>query len=238
MKNTILYCLAAGSLALSFFFERAPDASATARATAAPVVAEASLLPALTMDEPTLVAPAGDGNPIEKPTAAELAASRDSLAYHYYAQTLGLHLAFNENKDLLRTVTDWIGAPYSYGSNSRRGTDCSGFVTRVFREVYGINLIHSSRAMFSTTKRVAKSEMETGDLVFFRRGKGPIYHVGIYLKDGKFAHSATNGGVMISSLNQPYYHRNFYAAGRVSAAKAADEALVAAAAVAAAPTEE
>jgi lipoprotein Spr/probable lipoprotein NlpC len=238
MKNTILYCLAAGSLALSFFFERAPDVSATARATAAPVVAEASLLPALTMDEPTSVANPSDGNPVEKPTAAELAASRDSLAYHYYAQTLGLHLAFNENKDLLRTVTDWIGAPYSYGSNSRRGTDCSGFVTRVFREVYGINLIHSSRAMFSTTKRVPKSEMETGDLVFFRRGKGPIYHVGIYLKDGKFAHSATNGGVMVSSLSQPYYHRNFYAAGRVRAAKAADEALVAAAAVAAAPVEE
>jgi lipoprotein Spr/probable lipoprotein NlpC len=226
MKNSLLYCLAAGSLALSFFFERAPDASATARATSAPVVAEASLLPALTMGEPaTDLLAAGDppaGKPA--PTAAELAASRDSLTYRYYAQTLGLHLAFNENKDLLRTVTDWIGAPYSYGSNSRRGTDCSGFVTRVFREVYGINLIHSSRAMFSTTKRVAKTEMKTGDLVFFRRGKGPIYHVGIYLKDGKFAHSATNGGVMVSSLNQPYYHRNFYAAGRVPAAEAANEA--------------
>ena len=97
-------------------------------------------------------------------------------------------------------MTDWIGTPYSYGSNSRRGTDCSGFVTRVFREVYGINLQHSSRAMFSNTKHVAKSEMQTGDLVFFRRGHGPIYHVGIYLKDGKFAHSACNGGVMVSSL--------------------------------------
>jgi probable lipoprotein NlpC len=57
--------------------------------------------------------------------------------------------------------------------------------------------------------------MKAGDLVFFSHGKGNIYHVGIYLKDGKFAHSATNGGVMVSSLNQPYYHRNFYAAGRV-----------------------
>ncbi|GAB2859771.1 C40 family peptidase [Hymenobacter ruber] len=222
MKNSLLYCLAATSLALSFFFERAPEASATARAISAPVVAEASLLPALTNES----APESDPSnpPATKPTAAELAASRDSLTYHYYAQTLGLHLAFNENKDLLRTVTDWIGAPYSYGSNSRRGTDCSGFVTRVFHEVYGINLIHSSRAMFSNTKRVAKAEMQTGDLVFFRRGKGPIYHVGIYLKDGKFAHSACNGGVMVSSLNQPYYHRNFYAAGRVRAAAAADEA--------------
>ena len=57
-ENSLLYCLAAGSLALSFFFERAPDASATARATPAPVVAEASLLPALTMGEPATELPA------------------------------------------------------------------------------------------------------------------------------------------------------------------------------------
>ena len=216
MKNSILYCLAAASLALSFFFERPADASATVRATAAPAVAEASLFPAPTMNEP---AKRGGTTPVA-PTAAELAASRDSLTYHYYAQTLGLHLAFNENKDLLRTVTDWIGAPYSYGNNSRRGTDCSGFVTRVFREVYGVTLERSSRSMLGTTKRVAKGDMQTGDLVFFRRGRGPIYHVGIYLKNGKFAHSACNGGVMVSSLNQPYYHRNFYAAGRVKATEA------------------
>ena len=222
MKNTLLYFLAAGSLALSFFFERAPDASATARAAAAPVVAEASLVPALTNEPAVELADFGGnlakpaGTPVEIDAAA-LAASRDSLTYHYYAQTLGVRLAFNENKDLLRTVTDWIGTPYSYGNNSRRGTDCSGFVTRVFNQVYGITLQRSSRSMFTTTKHVAKSDMRTGDLVFFRRGRGPIYHVGIYLKDGKFAHSATNGGVMVSSLNQPYYHRNFYAAGRVRA---------------------
>ncbi len=70
--------------------------------------------------------------------------------------------------------------------------------------------------MFSSVQRVDKDEMQTGDLVFFRRGPGqPIYHVGIYLKDHKFAHAATNGGVMVSSLDQAYYSRNFYAAGRV-----------------------
>lgn len=224
MKNSLLYCLAAGSLALSFFFERPADASAAARASVAPVAAEASLLPALMTElpanEPALpgTTPAAE---TPAPTPAELAASRDSLAYHYYGQTLGLHLAFDENKDLLRTVIDWIGTPYSYGSSSHRGTDCSGFVTRVFREVYGVTLQRSSRSMFGTTQRVAKAEMQTGDLVFFRRGHGPIYHVGIYLKNGRFAHSACNGGVMVSSLNQPYYHRNFYAAGRVPAVAAA-----------------
>ena len=152
MKNGLLYCLAAASLALSFCFERPADASAAVRAAAvAPAVAEASLFPAAmmattTINEPRATPPAGE------PTAAELTASRDSLTYRYYAQTLGLRLAFTENKDLLRSVTDWLGAPYSYGNSSRKGTDCSGFVTRVFREVYGITLQRSSRSMFATTQ--------------------------------------------------------------------------------------
>jgi probable lipoprotein NlpC len=210
MKNTILCCLAAASLALSFCFEKASDASASAGTAthAVPAVAEASLFSGLM---PGSTEPA-------KPIAAEtpvVTASRDSLAYGYYGQTLGLQLAQTENKSLLQTVIDWIGTPYSYGASSRRGTDCSGFVTQVYKAVYGITLKHSSRAMFGSAKRVAKAEMKAGDLVFFSHGKGNIYHVGIYLKDGKFAHSATNGGVMVSSLHQAYYSHNFYAAGRV-----------------------
>ncbi|MVN76357.1 hypothetical protein GO988_08475 [Hymenobacter sp. HMF4947] len=208
MKNTLLCCLAAASLALSFCFEKMPAASAPAGASA-PAVAEASLLAGLTGagDTPTLT------------EAPAVTASRDSLAYGYYNQTLGLQLAHTENKSLLQTITDWIGTPYSYGSNSRRGTDCSGFVSQVFHKVYGITLQRSSRSMFSSVQRVAKTDMKAGDLVFFRHGKGAIYHVGIYLKDGKFAHAACNGGVMVSSLNQPYYHHNFYAAGRVAGAE-------------------
>ena len=205
MNNPLLYCLAAASLALSFYFEKTPVASAAAGA-AAPVVAEASLLSGLTPSTPDSVAP----------ELAQVTASRDSLAYGYYNQTLGLKLAQTENKSLLQTVTDWLGTPYSYGASSRRGTDCSGFVTRVFQRVYGITLQRSSRSMFAKVQRVAKTDMKAGDLVFFRHGRGAIYHVGIYLKDGKFAHSACNGGVMISSLRQAYYHHNFYAAGRVA----------------------
>jgi probable lipoprotein NlpC len=210
MKNTILCCLAAASLALSFCFEKASDASASAGTAthAVPAVAEASLFSGLM---PGSTEPA---KPVA-PEAPVVTASRDSLAYGYYGQTLGLQLAQTENKSLLQTVIDWIGTPYSYGASSRRGTDCSGFVTQVYKAVYGITLKHSSRAMFGSAKRVAKAEMKAGDLVFFSHGKGNIYHVGIYLKDGKFAHSATNGGVMVSSLHQPYYSHNFYAAGRV-----------------------
>ncbi|KAA9331502.1 hypothetical protein F0P96_14770 [Hymenobacter busanensis] len=202
MKNTFLCCLAAVSLALSFFFDYSPEAK-VASAAGSPALAEASLLSFANGDE-------GD-----RPSAT----FRDSLNVGYYAQTLGIKADYDENASLLRTVSEWIGTPYRFGSNSKKGTDCSGFVTRVFKEVYGINLVHSSRSMFNNVKRVAKAEMQAGDLVFFRRGPGqPIYHVGIYLADGKFAHAATNGGVMVSSLEQAYYHRNFYAAGRVATA--------------------
>ncbi|AYA38237.1 NlpC/P60 family protein [Hymenobacter oligotrophus] len=197
MKNTLLCCLAAVSLALSFFFDYVPNGKAASVAGGPAPIAEASFFSF----------PEGD-NP---------ASFRDSLNVGYYSQALGIKASYDDNASLLRTITEWLGTPYRFGSNSKSGTDCSGFVTRVFKEVYGISLVHSSRSMFNHVKRVSKDEMQTGDLVFFRRGPGqPIYHVGIYLKDGKFAHSATNGGVMVSSLQQPYYQRNFYAAGRVN----------------------
>ena len=197
MKNSILYCLAAASMVLSFFFEQNP--SATAASPLAPTQ-EASLLGSLF---------SGDEE-------ARLLTASDSVAYDKVAHRLGIETSYDADKTLLETVVSWLGTPYRYGSNSKSGTDCSGFVTRVFKEAYGITLQRSSRSMFTSVKHVQKDEMQTGDLVFFRRGPGqPIYHVGIYLKDGKFAHSACGGGVMVSSLNQAYYSRNFYAAGRV-----------------------
>lgn len=197
MKNSILYCLAAASMVLSFFFEKNPAAQA---ASPLAITQQASLLGSLF---------SGDEEP-------RLLTASDSVAYDKVAQRLGIESSYTEDKSLLETVVSWLGTPYRYGSNSKSGTDCSGFVTRVFKEVYGITLQRSSRSMFTSVKHVQKDEMQTGDLVFFRRGPGqPIYHVGIYLKDGKFAHSACGGGVMVSSLHQAYYSRNFYAAGRV-----------------------
>ena len=229
MKHSLLYCLAATALTLSFCFERTPAASPTPRATA-PAVAEASLLsglllPTLPAATPPLATPADPATPATPalPSAAAVAAIRDSLRYGYLGQTLGLRLDHHENPELLQTVTDWIGTPYSFGSNSRRGTDCSGFVSQVFKAVYGIKLQRSAHSMFgSNVQRVARAEMHTGDLVFFRHRGGAIFHVGIYLKDGRFAHSACGRGVMVSSLHEGYYARNFYAGGRVAAAALAD----------------
>ncbi|HSI90581.1 MAG TPA: NlpC/P60 family protein [Adhaeribacter sp.] len=208
MKNSILICFAIVALGLSYFYEVRP--SETSGTNQNQVFETAMLVP---------FAPDGDKdkttNPFEK--AANQLTFKDSLFYNYHAQNMAVNLQYNEDKELLETISEWIGTPYRSGSSTKKGTDCSGFVTRVYQDVYGINLSRSSRSMFNDVKRIKKDSMRTGDLVFFRRSPSqPIYHVGIYLKDHKFVHSATNGGVMISSLKQAYYQRNFYAAGRVN----------------------
>ncbi|MFD2246435.1 C40 family peptidase [Pontibacter ruber] len=199
IKAIILSVLAVSSLLLSYFYEVTP----------------ADAEPATT----TAISPYAINSGEDMAKAMKLKAPatyKDTLFYEYYSQTLGLRFDYNEDKELIETVTDWIGTPYRYGSSSKRGTDCSGFVTSVFREVYGIDLSRSSRSMFGDVKRIKKDSIQTGDLVFFRRSpKQPIFHVGIYLKDNKFVHSATNGGVMVSSLKEPYYRNYYYAAGRI-----------------------
>lgn len=205
MKNRILIGLAALSLTLSFFYEQSPETTSN---SPAPTLQTASLLP--------IELPSSNFLNTVKPEPGS-PSYKDTLFYNYHSQTLGVPLNYTEDKKLIETVADWLGTPYRSGANSKRGTDCSGFVTRVYKEVYGINLIHSSRSMFNQVQRVSKKEVKEGDLVFFRRGPGkPIYHVGIYLKNNKFVHSASNGGVRISSLKEAYYSRNYYAAGRVN----------------------
>ena len=203
-KTIILSVLAIISVALSFFYdvkkpESTPAETEAANLTLYPVQTGEDIARALALTVPL-----------------DLSEPIDSAFYKRHSRKLGLKLDYNEDKTLLETVTKWLGTPYSYGSSSKRGTDCSGFVTRIYSDVYGIDLSRSSRSMFDDVTRIRKDSIRTGDLVFFRRGpRQPIFHVGIYLKDNKFVHSATSGGVMVSSLKEPYYRNYYYAAGRV-----------------------
>jgi len=114
---------------------------------------------------------------------------------------------------MLRTASTQIGRRYrSGGCDPSTGFDCSGFTTWVFNK-YGIHLPRSSREQFQTGTAVAKNNLRKGDLVFFRSRRG-INHVGIYLENGKFIHSASQGKtVTISHLEEDYW-RTHYAGGR------------------------
>jgi len=200
-RTIILSTLAILSLALSFFYEVKPAPTAVPE-KAVPAVGFTPEAKSVNKDIIwALALPA----PIEEPTPET-----------YHVPQLGLYFKKPANITLAKAVARWLGTPYRPGSSSKRGTDCSGFVTSIYREVYGIHLSRSSQAMFQHVARVQKDSLRTGDLVFFRRSpRQPIFHVGIYLKDNKFIHSATSRGVMVSSLQEPYYRNYFYAAGRV-----------------------
>jgi len=119
------------------------------------------------------------------------------------------------NEKLKVFLDKWMHTRYRRGGSSQNGTDCSGFVNSLYREVYGKKLSRSSYTMINDVVKIPKNELREGDLVFFKIHKGRISHVGFYLEGGYFVHAARRGGVIISSLEEPYYKRTFYTAGRV-----------------------
>lgn len=131
----------------------------------------------------------------------------------------GVRLTPADNIFLYNEGAKWLGVPYRMGGLTKKGVDCSGFVVIVFREVYGKQLARSSADMLKhNCKKVSRADLKEGDLVFFRTDKGKKKvpnHVGIYLKNGKFIHTSTSRGVIVSSLSEPYYVRSWLTGGRV-----------------------
>ena len=70
-------------------------------------------------------------------------------------------------------------------------------------------------AQFQAGQKIARTELRSGDLVFFRTAGKRISHVGIYTGDGEFIHAPSSGKrVSISRLSEPYWARRFAGAKR------------------------
>jgi len=134
--------------------------------------------------------------------------------YSYHSEKLGVNLSGKEDKKLIKEMTEWKGTRYKYGGTTKSGTDCSGFVGSVYREVYGKKLHRTSRDMIKDVRKISKKNLETGDLIFFKTSGKKISHVGIYIADNKFIHAASKG-VVINDLDQSYYKKAYYKSGKV-----------------------
>ena len=121
----------------------------------------------------------------------------------------------NSNTKLFGFIEDWYGTPYHFGGSSKDGIDCSAFAGSLMTTVFGIGLPRMAKDQYKVCKRVSKTEMEEGDLVFFHTTRKGISHVGVYLGNNKFVHASLNYGVTISDLSEGYYARKLIAAGRV-----------------------
>ncbi len=122
-----------------------------------------------------------------------------------------------KNYPLYYFIDEWWGTRYRYGGNDKNGVDCSGFCCQVYKQIYDTPLPRTSVQQFETSEHINKKKhLREGDLLFFRQGdKAPISHVGIYLHNNYFVHSASGKGVMISNLNDAYWEERFVRGGRV-----------------------
>jgi lipoprotein Spr len=141
--------------------------------------------------------------------------NQNEFKIEFLNQVMGTALAFNPmSLKLYDFVFDWIGKPYRFGGESKRGIDCSAFARELYSRVMGQYLPRNSRQQFKYVKPIKKEELQTGDLVFFKIKTRDISHVGVYLSDNKFIQSSKSG-VNVASLEHPYWKRYYYKAGRL-----------------------
>ncbi len=111
-------------------------------------------------------------------------------------------------------VHRWSGTPHKMGGKDRTGIDCSGFVQKVYGELFHIQLPRSTQLQVQMGIPVGSKELISGDLVFFHP-PNKIRHVGIYLSNGEFAHASASQGVTISSLHTPYWRQAYWTSKRI-----------------------
>lgn len=152
----------------------------------------------------------------DRPSEDDVVNPDDEKFYSKYSKKWGIYFKGTENKELIAKVAEWIGTPHRMGGCSKYGVDCSCFVKNVYKEVYGINLNRSSSSIYyNDLVPVKKEDLKEGDIVCFKIRGRRISHIGIYLKNNKFAHSSRSKGVTISDLNQQYFKRRYFSGGRV-----------------------
>ena len=127
----------------------------------------------------------------------------NNKAYTYtYATTRTLLSSDEARGEVLQYAKKFLGNPYVWGGTSlTNGCDYSGFAQQIFAN-FGYTLPRTSRQQAKAGTRIPVQEAKPGDLLFYQRESGFIYHVMIYLGDGKVIHAGSEAtGILISDFN-------------------------------------
>ncbi|MEU3032652.1 NlpC/P60 family protein [Streptomyces incarnatus] len=92
-----------------------------------------------------------------------------------------------------------LGSPYVWGATGPHSFDCSGLIQAAYRSA-GVSLPRTTYAQIDAGRRVSRSELRPGDLVFFYSG---ISHVGLYIGNGRMIHAPNpSAPVRVAPIDQ------------------------------------
>jgi cell wall-associated NlpC family hydrolase len=125
--------------------------------------------------------------------------------------TTGLAPAENPRSladSIVATAMAAMGRPYQYGGTGAGGGgfDCSGLIQFAYKQ-HGIDLPRRSVEQAKEGKKVGRKldRLQAADLLTFSNRAGSVTHVGLYIGEGRFIHSATRGvQVSVLSADDPY----------------------------------
>ena len=158
-------------------------------------------------------------------TASTAASIENASSLQFkYALLMDTEVEQLQNMQLLKVIDEWYGTRYRLGGTDKDGIDCSALMQTFFTTLYGVTLPRTAREQFSFSRRISRTEIREGDLIFFNT-IGGVSHVGMYLQNNKFIHASSGGGVTISDIYDEYWMKKFVGIGRVDSAQTATASL-------------
>jgi cell wall-associated NlpC family hydrolase len=116
---------------------------------------------------------------------------------------------------IVQSAKSQMGIPYKFGGNSpSEGFDCSGLALYSHR-INGISIPRRTVEQFKLGKHINRTELNAGDLLFFRTMGQSVSHVGIYIGSDIFIHAPNSRkNVETETLGNPYYKKRYLGARR------------------------
>lgn len=133
--------------------------------------------------------------------------TNENFTSYAYNNTNQKKKAFNEFYNETKHIR------YKMGGTGQNGIDCSAFTQKMFKEKFNHMLSRSTVTQVNEGIEVKKSELQPGDLVFFKTSKIDK-HVGVYTGNGEFLHASIKG-IQYTKLDKPFYKDTYWTARRV-----------------------
>ena len=118
------------------------------------------------------------------------------------------------NSKLVELAKSKLGCKYVWGATGPNTFDCSGLTSWCHKQI-GISIPRTSLEQSRSGKSVSRSDLQPGDLVFFKTTSAPVGHVGMYVGNGQFIHAPNKSKpVKYDNLSSSYYSSRYVNARR------------------------